>query len=270
MRSKKLCIFLFFLLIGTIAQAQTPEVHNSENLAGTNEKVQDFNQRTSLGKLEENPLPSLQQPMVSGPVGLETMKDVLPTEQLIGRITPEVFKELADIERANVFLRLQIQREELKKGLEELQAAHRKRRMDEVSEREKIIQERIQWWQEQEAIRSEIEEKKAQASALEQQILEAEAMRKQMRQKALAAAEGIGSFSLSELYEVLDIRGISGDLTARLKPVSSENVISVKEGDRLSSGHLITKITPVKVVSDFNGVESEISINFVYSGETQD
>jgi len=227
-------------------------------------KVVDFANRSGLGTVEPTALPSVQGAYIDEPRDLEITKPTLPSEQLIGRISPEVFRDLADIERANIFLKLQIQREQLKSDLEKVQAEYRQTRLDEIGKREEIIRDRIAWWQEQEELRAEVEAKKSKAAMLDQQILEAEAMRKQMRQKAIAASEGQGNFPLAELYSVVDIKGVNGRLTARLKPTSADNFVTVKVGDKLTSGHVIKEITPTTVVADFNGTISEATIVFVY------
>lgn len=251
----------------TEEQTQVPAPQEeSSYLSGTKQNtdpIVDFPNRSSLGTLELAPLPSLTEPVVAQPQEIDFLKTSLPTEQLIGRISPEMFRELADIERANVFLRLQMQREQLKQDLEEMQARYRQTRLDEIEKRENVIKERIAWWQEQEGIRAKIEEQKSAAALLDQQILEAEAIRQQMRQKAMSANEGVGAFPLADIYKVLDIQGKKGQLVARLQPVGADNVIMIKEGQTTPSGHLITKITATTVSGRMNNQESSVSIVFI-------
>jgi len=264
--------YVWVCILGTALTgvAETPGGNGVSTDLTQPAKVVDFANRSGLGTVEPTTLPSVQGAYLDEPKDLEITKPTLPSEQLIGRISPEVFRDLADIERANIFLKLQIQREQLKSDLEKVQATYRQTRLDEIGKREAIIRDRIAWWQEQEELRAEVEAKKSKAAMLDQQILEAEAMRKQMRQKAIAASEGMGNFALSELYSVVDIRGINGQLTARLKPVSADNIITVKVGDKLTSGHVITKITASTVVADFNGTESEATIVFIYPEKTDE
>lgn len=139
--------------------------------------VVDFPSRPSLGAVEMAPLPGINEQMITGPASMEpslSPKD-LPSEQLLGRITTEVFQEMADLERGNIFLKLQTQKEQLKNDLEKLKATYRQARLDEIAKREEVVRSRINWWQEQEQIRLETERKKQEALALEEKIAEAEA-----------------------------------------------------------------------------------------------
>ena len=87
-------------------------------------EILDFPARTSLGEIEMATLPGVKESLINGPASMApsvSTKD-LPSEQLLGRITSEVFQEMADLERGNVFLKLQMQKEQLKNDLEKLKA----------------------------------------------------------------------------------------------------------------------------------------------------
>ena len=83
------------------------------------------------------------------------------------------------------------QKEELKNNLEALRAKYRQARLDEIAKREDVVRSRINWWQEQENIRIEMERKKAETEAIEQQIVEAEELREKLRNEALAEKTAI-------------------------------------------------------------------------------
>ncbi len=151
-------------------------------------EILDFPARTSLGEIEMATLPGVKESLITGPAAMApsvSTKD-LPSEQLLGRITSEVFQEMADLERGNVFLKLQMQKEQLKNDLEKLKATYRQSRLEEIAKREDVIRSRIAWWQEQETARLEMEKKKAETEAIEQQIAEAEELRNKLREEAMA------------------------------------------------------------------------------------
>ena len=136
----------------------------------------DFPVRSSLSEVKEAPLPSLADSIIKEPAPMEKVvsKKELPSEQLLGRITSEVFHEMADLERGNVFLKLQAQREELKNNLEALKAKYRQARLDEIEKRENVIRLRVKWQQDQERIRQDILEKQLKTELLEKELEAAE------------------------------------------------------------------------------------------------
>ncbi len=159
-----------------------------DNVAINTDKIVDFPGRATLGSIEMATLPGINETLITGPapMGESLSSKDMPSEQLLGRITTEVFQEMADLERGNVFLNLQKQKEELKNSLEALKAKYRQARLEEIAKREDVVRSRINWWQEQENIRIEMERKKAETEAIEQQIAEAEELREKLRNEALA------------------------------------------------------------------------------------
>ncbi len=227
----------------------------------------DFPQRSSLGEMKEAMLPSLTDSAIKdpSPMAVVVSKKASPSEQLLGRITSEVFHEMADLERGNVFLKLQTQREQLKNDLEKLKAAYRQARLDEIEKRENVIRTRVEWMQEQERIRQEILEKKMQTELLEKQIEEAEARKEallsQNTKPISAATEGVQTTQETEEGEVieifpkltiLDIKGIKGKLTARLYGEDGV-VFAVKVGTEIPSGYKVKSITKGAVVFEKDG-----------------
>ena len=280
------------------AQANIPDAEKSkaiDELIGDNvsinpDKIVDFPGRPSLGSIEMATLPGINETLVNGPapMGESLSSKDMPSEQLLGRITTEVFQEMADLERGNVFLKLQSQKEELKNNLEALRAKYRQARLDEIAKREDVVRSRINWWQEQENIRIEMEKKKAETEAIEQQIAEAEELRNKLRTEAMAEKEAAknmpapavevaapkeepkvvasepepvndsefsGSIgqSASSLYSLLGVRGLKGRLTARLENKEDGTVLNVKKGQRLKTGHKILRVDRDSIQVSFAG-----------------
>lgn len=251
-----------------------------ENVNINADKIVDFPGRPSLGSLEMATLPGINESLVTGPapMGESLSSKDMPSEQLLGRITTEVFQEMADLERGNVFLKLQSQKEELKNNLEALRAKYRQARLDEIAKREDVVRSRINWWQEQENIRIEMEKKKAETEAIEQQIAEAEELRNKLRSEAMAEKEAIKNMPVQEpkpeveekkvaeapaveetslpepassdmyaqpagqMYSLLGVRGLKGRLTARLENKEDGSILNVKKGQRLKTGHRIIRV----------------------------
>lgn len=250
----------------------------------TQERV-DFPLRPSLGTPVEAELPSLTDSPIREPSPMEisTSKNATPSEQLLGRITSEVFHEMADLERGNVFLKLQTERETLKNDLEALKAKYRQARLDEIEKRESVIRTRVEWMQEQERIRQEILEKQKQLDLLDQQR-EVANLQKTERLMALSqkrpstpvqtttpknitvdasnpsspevtevdtdiedsfVSPVVPSF-LSELT-ILDIKGVKNKLTARVYDKSGK-IFTLKKGDIFGIDYVVKDITKNEVV----------------------
>lgn len=259
------------------ARKQLEKELNDTSLA--DKTAVDFPNRPSLGSLELAPLPGINEADISGPAPMaqSVSKKDLPSEQLLGRITPEVFQEMADLERGNTFLKLQMQKEQLKNDLEKLKATYRQNRLDEISKRENVVRSRIQWWQEQEKVRLEIEKKEAEEKALEKQIAEQEALRDKLREEAMKKAEsgeeskGAIKTAISlesnqtspifvDMYSLISVRGIQGKLIARLKNLSDNSIITVKEDDILPSGHVVKNITKDTVSVVYGNRQDQLSL----------
>ena len=243
----------------------------------TNSKTTvDFPARPSLGTLELAPLPGLNEKLITGPAPMEpsvSPKD-FPSDQLFGRITTEVFQEMADLERGNIFLDLQKKKETLKNDLEKLKATYRQTRLEEISKREDVVRSRIAWWQEQEKIRLELEKQKQEEAELDQKIAEAEAMREQLRTEALEKAkenpDAVNtqlsldtektSVAFIDLYAISSIKGIAGKLSAQLRDLKNNSVLVVRVDDMLPSGHTVKKITKDSVFVVYDDQESSLTL----------
>jgi len=238
-----------------------------KNTTISGKSIVDFPNRSSLGTLEMAPLPGINDSAIRGPLPMAASvsgKD-LPSEQLLGRITPEVFQEMADLERGNTFLKLQLEKEKLKNDLEKLKATYRQQRLDEIAKREDVVRSRIQWWQEQEKLRLAIAKKQAEEEALARKIAEQEATREKVREetmKRLAAVQKqpvaagkdkkekkalekpiiLPQETMEELYTLDSIRGINGRLSARIKSKKDGSILTVKRDDVLPSGHVVKEV----------------------------
>lgn len=238
--------------------------------------VVDFPARSNLGEVELAPLPGINEQMITGPASMEpslSPKDP-PSEQLLGRITTEVFQEMADLERGNIFLKLQTQKEQLKNDLEKLKATYRQARLEEISKREDVVRSRIAWWQEQENLRLETEKKKQEAAEVEQKIAEAEALREKLRadalEKAQAGADEAGTelnidptkstLAFTDLYAISSVKGVAGKLSAQLRDLENDAVLVVRVDDKLPSGHVVKKITKDSIFVMYGDTESSLSM----------
>ena len=230
----------------------------------------DFPNRPSLGELELAPLPGIKEVSISGPAPMAqsvSAKD-LPSEQLLGRITTEVFQEMADLERGNTFLQLQINKEKFKNALEDEKAKYRQKRLKEIAEREDVVRSRIKWWQDQENMRMEIEKKRAEEESLNAEIEEQKAYRDQLREEARKRNEAAAAVqpsvvasvsdketdemkeedvvltvpALNTLYNLVGVLGVKGELRARIEDVKSGDILTVRRDDILPSGHVVRDI----------------------------
>lgn len=236
------------------------------------DQMVDFPGRSSLGEMKEAQLPSLSDSGVRdmSPMERVVSKNASPSEQLLGRITPEVFHEMADLERGNVFLQLQTQREQLKNDLEKLKASYRQARLDEIQKRESVIRTRVEWMQEQEKIRQELLEKRKQLEEVDNEISDLEKEEDELPEEDeedTTTESSQDQESEEEVEEevglpvmtILDVKGMKKNLTARLVDESGK-IITVKTGTQLPSGHVVKSISRTQVIFEKDGVEEELGI----------
>ena len=240
-------------------------------------KTVDFPPRSSLDSIELAPLPGIYETNINGPQPMAESVSIndMPSEQLLGRLTPEVFQEMAELERDNAFLKLQIQKESMKNDLENLRSNYRQARLDEIAKREEVVRSRIQWWQEQEKLRQEMEKERAAAEEVKNQLAETEALKAQLEAAAAAittpaqndteketeaseeVAEEQPAISVSDIYVLLDVKGTRGNLSARVKNTTTEEITTLKIGDTLA-GENVIKISSESVILESNGTEHTI------------
>ena len=238
-------------------------------------KTVDFPARSSLGTMELAPLPGIYETNMTGPQPMaeSVSTNDMPSEQLLGRLTPEIFQEMAELERDNAYLKLQIQKEQMKNDLENARSQYRQARLDEIAKREDVVRSRIQWWQEQEKLRQEVEKERQAAEEIKNQMAEAEALKAQLdaeaAEAAAAAAEQEKTQAKEEeeepeelmptkpdvaLYSLVNIKGTRGNLVAKVRDIETGETLSVRVGDDLK-GQVVTAITSEKVVVDKDGTE---------------
>ena len=239
----------------------------SDFSAGVSQKkTVDFPARSSLDSMELATLPGIYETDMTGPQPMAESVSIndMPSEQLLGRLTPEVFKEMAELERDKAYLKLQIDKQDLKNSLEKARAQYRQDRLDEIDKREAVVRNRIQWWQEQEKLRQELEKERQAAEEVKNQMAETEALKAQLEAEAAnkdqLVEEGADDTNLLPttpavvLYSLVNVKGTRGNLTARVKNIATNEVMNVKVGDNLN-GEVITAITSETVVVDRNGTE---------------
>ena len=229
-------------------------------------KAVDFPPQSSLDSLEMAPLPGIYETDISGPQPMAEAVSInsMPSERLLGRLTPEVFQEMAELERDVAYLELQKKKESMKNDLENLRSNYRQARLDEIQKREDVVRSRIQWWQEQEKLRQELEKERAEAEEVKNQMAETEALKAQLEaerdnanEKVEEGDEGdeLGTPSaLAIQYSLVDVKGTRGNLVARVKNTMTEEVVPVKVGDNLN-GEVVTNITSDSVIIDREGTE---------------
>ncbi len=297
---KTLLVLSFFTLPAwAVAQDKSldlgPEMDMSE-IDLSNKKTVDFPARTSLDSMEITPLPGVNEKIITGPQPLSesVSPNDYPSEQLLGRLNQDVFDEMAELERDNAYLQLQIRRAEMKNSLEKLRATYRQDRLDEIAKREDVIRTRIQWWQEQEKLRLEAERQRQEAEELKEQRAEAEALKEQLEaaQKAVVEAQERADAEARErekqleaeranntdfvveddttddqlepivthpTYLLINVKGTRGNLVARVKNLTTQKISTVRTGDTLE-GEVVTSVTPDSVILSRDG--SEYTIGF--------
>ena len=243
------------------------EISEDFSLDVSQKKMVDSPARSSLDSMEMAPLPGIYETNINGPQPMaeSVSTNDMPSEQLLGRLTPEVFQEMAELERDNAYLKLQIQKEEMKNSLENLRANYRQARLDEIAKREEVVRSRIQWWQEQEKLRQEVEKERAEAEEVKNKMAEAEALKARLEAEAAAKANQEEQEALLEenlepmipdviLYSLVDVKGTRGNLQARIKNIATDEISVVKVGDSLK-GEIVTAISSDSVVVDRKGAE---------------
>ncbi len=116
------------------------------------------------------PAPSLDipPPPSAAPKGLSLSTP--PNEQFLGKLSSDVFREMAEMERENNTLMLQLKQEQLRSEIDALKSAKRQTLFDEIERREKMTQARLEWELAQELKRQEALERRQRAEIRQKQI----------------------------------------------------------------------------------------------------
>ena len=93
-----------------------------------------------------------------------------PSDQVLGKVSSDVFREMAEMERENNSLALQLKREGLRAEIDALKANNRQMLFDEIERREKMTQARLEWELAQDLKRQEALERKQRAEIRQKQI----------------------------------------------------------------------------------------------------
>ncbi len=159
----------------------------------------------------------------------KTTEKTTPSEQLLGTVDTDVFREMAAIERENALLTLRAKREKLLSEIESSKAQQRKNQLDELERREVITRNRINWEIEQETAAQQREKEKE-------------------REKLLGTSlpNGEKEEDITLIYKVEEVRGVDGDLYAVLI-YDQGSKINVREGYVLKNGYKISKISTALV-----------------------
>lgn len=209
------------------------------------------------------------------------IETLFPSEEMIGKMTDELYLKMADLERESALISLQIKRDQLQNDLYKTQADQRQKVADEIAAREKAARDRLEWELTLEEKKAAVEEKRRISSLKMQQIEEAlTAMEKKKAEAELLGEEveeettvlkdvpstdvKIGDWT----YRLVEIRGSGGVMFARIKAnfekekqeKRSENFF-VRKGTVLPNGYEVTTITQNSVyLKSKAGEESVISI----------
>ena len=103
-----------------------------------------------------------------------------PSEQILGKLSSDVFREMAEMERENNALMLQLKREQLRSEIDALKTSNRQILFDEIERREKMTQARLEWELAQDLKRQDALERKKRAEIRQKQI-EADLKREEER-----------------------------------------------------------------------------------------
>ena len=137
-----------------------------------------------------------------------------------------------------------IQNEEGKNKLETVRAMYRQARLDEIAKREELVRTRIQWWQEQEKIRQDLE---AQRAALEAERAEQQDIKVPEVVPEEEEEEDDQPKVPEKVYTLLDIFGTRGNLSARVKNINTGRISTIQTGDLLADGSKVEEITASQV-----------------------
>lgn len=115
-----------------------------------------------------------------------------PSDNIVGKLSSDIFREMAEMERENNTLSLQLKKEALQAEIDNLKASKRKSLFDEIERREKMTQARLEWELAQDLKRQEALERKQRAEIRQEQIraaLKAEEERRKKAEEDKARAE---------------------------------------------------------------------------------
>lgn len=135
------------------------------------EPVLDLSIPAPAGGLDIPPPPTSAPNLDFGPSSSRSMNlSTPPSEQILGKVSSDIFREMAEMERENNTLSLQLKREQLRSEIDALKSANRQMLFDEIERREKMTQARLEWELAQDLKRQEALERKQKAEIRQKQI----------------------------------------------------------------------------------------------------
>lgn len=90
---------------------------------------------------------------------LQNISSKRPSQSLLGKVSTELFRQMADIERQNALLALQLKRESLRSEIEAIKRQRRLALQEEISKKEEARRKQLEWEHEQEQEKIEAEKK---------------------------------------------------------------------------------------------------------------
>lgn len=181
-------------------------------------------------------------------------------EQMLGRISSDVFREMAEMERENAELMLQLKREQLRSEIDALKTSNRQVLFDEIERREKMTQARLEWELAQDLKRQDALERRQRAEIRQKQIEaalkreedrrieklknEEEArIRKEKEEKAEAERKQAELRKKYDAVSMMNINGLKPVLMAAIRPAKIKRTASSRVPVQLTSAgeDLLTK-----------------------------
>ncbi len=209
------------------------------------------------------------------PLSIDTDKEIIkPSDKVIGTLSKEMFHEMADLEKENSLLNLQLKQEKLKSQINSVKALQRQTLMDEIEKRELAARARVEWEQEQELKTIELWEKRQKAEYLSKQIEDIVEGKSVEGVSGINASMATGSsqnsaaaeekkFVASEVYYIVEIRGLDGNLGAKIADDEEKKVFFVKIGSFLPTGHKVVDISKDHVKVSLDDKEEIIGFSIV-------
>lgn len=114
--------------------------------------------------------PAASQPVTPPSASKQMSLSSSPNEQFLGKLSSDVFREMAEIEQENNTLMLQLKRDKLRSEIDALKTSNRQNLFNEIERREKMTQARLEWELEQELKRQAAVERKQMAEIRQKQI----------------------------------------------------------------------------------------------------
>lgn len=174
------------------------------------------------------------------------------SEQVLGKVSSDVFREMAEMERENNSLMLQLKREQLRAEIDALKTSNRQLLFDEIERREKMTQARLEWELAQDLKRQEALERKQKAEIRQKQIeaalkreeerriqkMKEEELARQKKEKELEEQEELKKEELRKKYNavsLVQLKGLQPTLLAAVRPAKIKRSASSRVSVQLTA-----------------------------------